>query len=105
MLDLSHMRKSNGILVIGATNRPDVVDIALRRSGRLDSDVCLGIPNVEQRKQILLVATKNLSFENIDFDELAAETPGYVGADLLALVREATAAAVHRLIYYFLALF
>lgn len=95
--DLNQAENGDGILVIGATNRPDSIDPALRRAGRFDREVCLGIPNVQQRKQILKVVTNNLKLEEgIDFDELAKYTPGFVGADLTSLTREAAMVAVNR---------
>lgn len=96
-LDLNYADHGDGILVIGATNRPDSIDPALRRAGRFDREVCLGIPNVHARKQILKVVTSGIKLEeDIDFDELAKLTPGFVGADLTSLTREAAMAAVNR---------
>lgn len=83
--------------MVGATNRPDSIDPALRRAGRFDREISLGIPNKESRCQILKILTKKLKLsENFDFDLLASHTPGYVGADLLALTREAAMAAVNK---------
>lgn len=91
------------MLVIGATNRPDSIDPALRRAGRFDREVCLGIPNVECRAHILKVVTSSLKLaEGIDFGVLARNTPGFVGADLMALTREAALAAVNRYDHIFL---
>lgn len=84
-------------MVIGATNRPDSIDPALRRAGRFDREVSLGIPNVQARSQILKVTTSSLKLaEGVDFDVLAKNTPGFVGADLAALTREASLTAVSR---------
>lgn len=83
--------------MIGATNRPDAIDPALRRAGRFDREVCLGIPDVKARQHILKVVTSNLKLEEgIDFEELAKYTPGFVGADISSLTREAALAAVNR---------
>lgn len=85
------------VLIIGATNRPDSLDPALRRAGRFDREVSLGIPDTESRLQILKVLTRNLKIsEDFNFEELAKHTPGYVGADLMSLAREAAMAAVNR---------
>ena len=85
------------VVVIGATNRPDSIDPALRRSGRFDREVCLGIPDEKQRASILRVMTKSLRLDGeVDIDFLAKKTPGYVAADLGALAKEAAASAISR---------
>lgn len=84
-------------MVIGATNRPDSIDPALRRAGRFDREVCLGIPDVQARKQILKVLTSKLKLgEGFDYETIAKYTPGFVGADLMALTSEAAMVAVNR---------
>ncbi|XP_073148405.1 cell division control protein 48 homolog C-like [Henckelia pumila] len=80
---------SNGrpgcVLVIGATSRPDAIDPALRRPGRFDYVIGLGVPDEEARVQVLTVLTRNLRIEGaIDLTKVARSTPGYVGADLTA---------------------
>ncbi|OWF46639.1 nuclear valosin-containing protein-like [Mizuhopecten yessoensis] len=96
MDDLSS-KASAHVLVIGATNRPDSIDPALRRAGRFDREICLGIPDEKARKRILLVLCRTLKLtENFDLDYLAKNTPGYVGADLMSLAREASMTAVNR---------
>ncbi|EAT48909.1 AAEL000081-PA, partial [Aedes aegypti] len=93
--NLPKLEGGDGVLVIGATNRPDALDPALRRVGRFDQEISLGIPDREARAQILKIICKNLKIEeNIDFDELAKLTPGYVGADLLALATRAATTAI-----------
>ncbi|XP_069117406.1 nuclear valosin-containing protein-like [Argopecten irradians] len=90
-------KTSSHVLVIGATNRPDSIDPALRRAGRFDREICLGIPDEKARKRILLVLCRELKLaENFDFDFLAKNTPGYVGADIMSLAREASMTAVNR---------
>lgn len=85
------------VLVIGATTRPDVLDPALRRVGRFDHEIAIGIPNRKDRKDILTIICEGLSVEpKCDFDKIAELTPGYVGADLLALVSRAATIAVKR---------
>lgn len=95
--NLPKLEGGDGVLVIGATNRPDVLDPALRRVGRFDQEISLGIPDREARAEILKIICRNMKIEqSIDFDELAKLTPGYVGADLLALVTRAATTAIKR---------
>lgn len=90
--------KGAQVLLIGATNRPDSLDPALRRAGRFDREVCMGIPNKESRHHILRFLCSKLRLaEDICLREVASHTPGYVGADLLALIRESALSAVHRI--------
>ncbi|XP_066908003.1 nuclear valosin-containing protein-like isoform X2 [Halyomorpha halys] len=96
---LSEVEAGNKVIIIGATNRPDALDPALRRAGRFDREVCLGIPDRAARKQILQVLTAGIKLSpDIDLDVLAAASPGYVGADLKALMSEAAIAAVNRVL-------
>ncbi|KAJ8308844.1 hypothetical protein KUTeg_013718 [Tegillarca granosa] len=96
-LDDLNNRKDVHVLVIGATNRPDSLDPALRRAGRFDREIALGIPDEAARCRILQVLCRNLKLEDVfDFTCLARNTPGYVGADLNALTREAAMTAVNR---------
>lgn len=96
-LELSLKENGDRVLVIGATNRPDSLDPALRRAGRFDREVCLGIPDREARAKILAVHTENVVLApNISLSTIASLTPGFVGADLVALIREAAMAAVDR---------
>lgn len=97
---LSKFDRGDQVLVIGATNRADSLDPALRRVGRFDQEICLGIPDREARSQILRVICSNLRLENFfDYDRIAALTPGYVGADLLALATRAASLAVKRILH------
>ncbi|XP_055817955.1 cell division control protein 48 homolog C [Solanum dulcamara] len=94
---------SNGgpgyVLVIGATNRPDAIDPALRRPGRFDREIALGIPDENARVQILSVLTRNLRVEGaFDLMKIASSTPGFVGADLAALTNKAGNLAMKRII-------
>ena len=74
------------VMIIGATNRPDALDSALRRAGRFDREIALGIPDEAARRAILILMTRRMKISgDIDYDALAAQTPGYVGADLSAL--------------------
>ncbi|CAN6209010.1 unnamed protein product [Urochloa humidicola] len=99
-LDAESSEKKPGyVIVIGATNRPDAVDQALRRPGRFDREISLGVPDENARKQILKMLTQNLRLEG-DFDlfKIARATPGFVGADLKALVDKAGNLAMKRII-------
>ncbi|KAL4251341.1 AAA+ ATPase domain-containing protein [Abortiporus biennis] len=86
------------VIVIGATNRPDSLDAALRRAGRFDHEISMGVPDDESRSQILRVLCSKLRLEgDFDFLGLAKATPGYVGADLSALTGAAGIIAVKRI--------
>ena len=86
-----------GIIVIAATNRPDVLDPALLRPGRFDRQVTVALPDKNERKQILEVHAKNKILEkNITLENLAKRTPGFSGADLENLLNEAALLAVRR---------
>ncbi|KAG0603067.1 hypothetical protein M758_10G063700 [Ceratodon purpureus] len=86
------------VIVIGATNRPDALDPALRRAGRFDREIALGIPDENARARILSVLSRKLRLEgSFDFKRIARRTPGFVGADLAALSKEAAALAVKRI--------
>ncbi|KAF8779103.1 hypothetical protein HU200_003072 [Digitaria exilis] len=84
---------------VSATNRPDAVDQALRRPGRFDREIYLGVPDVNSRKQILMMLARKLRLEGqFDFLKVARATPGFVGADLKALVNNAGYLAMNRII-------
>ncbi|KAK8651713.1 hypothetical protein V6N13_141299 [Hibiscus sabdariffa] len=91
--------KPGYVLVIGATNRPDAVDSALRRPGRFDREIVLGVPDENARREILSVITSNLRLEgSFDLLKIARATPGFVGADLAALANKAGNLAMKRII-------
>lgn len=93
---LSENRAS--VLVLAATNNPDALDPALRRAGRLEQEITLGIPSLKTRKEILAILCKNLALsDDVDMNALAQITPGFVGADLQALVNKASTYAVKRI--------
>ncbi|XP_076598558.1 nuclear valosin-containing protein-like isoform X2 [Chaetodon auriga] len=99
MDDLNSLTLTAQVLVIGATNRPDSLDPALRRAGRFDREICLGIPDEAARLRILKTLCRKLKLpEDFDYKQLARLTPGYVGADLMALCREAAMSAVNRVL-------
>jgi len=87
------------VIVIGATNRPDALDPALRRPGRFDREIEISVPNKEARLEILKVHTRGVPLaENVDLEKIAEVTHGYTGADLAALVREAGMSALRRIL-------
>ncbi len=87
------------VVVIGATNRPNALDPALRRPGRFDREIEIGIPDREARREILEIHTRGVPLaEDVDMDKLADMTHGYVGADLAALVKEAAMRALRRVV-------
>lgn len=95
------LEKTGGkaVIVLAATNRPDSLDPALRRGGRFDKEINLGVPNEAVREQILRALTKDMiSSESLNFQHLAKLTPGFVGADLNDLVSTAGSAAIKRLL-------
>jgi transitional endoplasmic reticulum ATPase len=85
------------VIVMAATNLPDSLDPALRRPGRFDREIAIGVPDRFGRREILAVHTRGMPLgPEVDLDRLAAVTHGFVGADLAALCREAGMAAVRR---------
>ncbi len=87
------------VIVIGATNRPNAIDPALRRPGRFDREIEIGVPDKRGRLEILKVHTRNMPLaEDVDLEKLAEITHGYVGADLAALCREAAMKALRRIL-------
>lgn len=96
LMDGLHARSS--IVVIAATNRPDAIDEALRRPGRFDREIVIGVPDEAGRREIIGIHTRGMPLgEDVDLDELARTTHGFVGADLAALSREAAIEAVRRI--------
>ena len=93
------LEKTGGkaVIVIAATNRPDSLDPALRRGGRFDKEINLGVPNEAVREQILKALTRQMLLpSDFDYRRLAKKTPGFVGADLNDLVSTAGSAAIRR---------
>ena len=86
------------LVVIAATNRPDAIDEALRRPGRFDREIVIGVPDERGRREILSIHTRGMPLgDRVDLDELARTTHGFVGADIAALGREAAIEAVRRI--------
>ncbi|MEM4183812.1 MAG: CDC48 family AAA ATPase, partial [Candidatus Caldarchaeum sp.] len=98
LLTLMDGLKSRGqVIVIGATNRIEAIDPALRRPGRFDREIRIGVPDRNGRKEILLIHTRRMPLaEDVNIDELADITHGFVGADIAALTREAAMNALRR---------
>lgn len=87
------------VIVIGASNRPDDIDEALRRPGRFDREIVIGVPDKQGRLEILQIHTRAMPLEEgLDLEKLAAVTHGFVGADLAALAREAAMQALRRVL-------
>jgi transitional endoplasmic reticulum ATPase len=87
------------VIVIGATNRPNAIDPALRRPGRFDREIEIGVPDRNARKEILQIHVRNMPLaEDVNLDEIANLTHGYTGADIAALVREAAMAELRKII-------
>jgi transitional endoplasmic reticulum ATPase len=88
----------SNLVVIAATNRPDAIDEALRRPGRFDREIIVGVPDERGRREILGIHTRGMPLaEDVDLGELARTTYGFVGADISALGREAAIEAVRRI--------
>ena len=86
------------LVVIAATNRPEALDEALRRPGRFDREIVVGVPDENGRREILGIHTRGMPLaDDVNLDELARRTYGFVGADLAALTREAALEAVRRI--------
>jgi len=90
LVEMDGFSPNEGIIVIAATNRPDILDPALLRPGRFDREVTVDIPDITGRKEILKVHIKGKPLsDDVDLDILARRTPGFTGADLANLVNEA----------------
>ena len=92
------LQARSSLVVIAATNRPDAIDEALRRPGRFDREIVVGVPDETGRREILGIHTRGMPLgEGVDLSELARTTHGFVGADIAALAREAAIEAVRRI--------
>jgi transitional endoplasmic reticulum ATPase len=84
------MKSRSHVIVMGATNRPNSIDAALRRFGRFDREIDIGVPDETGRLEVLRIHTKNMKLDDgVDLESISKETHGYVGADLAALCTEA----------------
>ncbi|GBE02943.1 MAG TPA: ATP-dependent metallopeptidase FtsH/Yme1/Tma family protein [Nitrospirae bacterium] len=97
LVEMDGFEGKEGIIVVAATNRPDVLDPALLRPGRFDRQVVVPPPDVKGRQEILTVHTKGIPVaDNVSLDVIARSTPGFSGADLANLVNEAALLAARR---------
>jgi cell division protease FtsH len=93
LVEMDGFDTNEQVIVIGATNRPDVLDPALRRPGRFDREVVVHLPDINEREQILKVHAKKIKLDpGVDLAVVARGTPGFSGADLAAIINEA---AIH----------
>jgi len=97
LVEMDGFEANQGVIIIAATNRPDVLDPALLRPGRFDRQVVVPQPDVKGRLEILKVHTKNIPLdEHVNLDEIARGTPGFSGADLENLVNESALLAARK---------
>ncbi|WP_043832551.1 CDC48 family AAA ATPase [Muricoccus aerilatus] len=96
---LDGLEPRQNVVVIAATNRVDALDEALRRPGRFDREIIIGVPDQDGRRQVLAIHTRGMPLaDDVDLDALARTTYGFVGADLSALAREAAMDSVRRVL-------
>jgi cell division protease FtsH len=97
LVEMDGFESNEGIIVLAATNRPDVLDHALLRPGRFDRQIVVPLPDVKGRLEILKVHTKKVPLgDDVDLEKIARGTPGFSGADLSNLVNEAALLAARR---------
>jgi transitional endoplasmic reticulum ATPase len=97
--NLDGLTDRGNVVVIGATNRLEALDPALRRGGRFDREIEIGIPNKTGREEILLIHTRGMPLgEDVDLDHLSAITHGFVGADLEQLTKESAMGALRKIL-------
>lgn len=97
LVEMDGFEANEGIIIIAATNRPDVLDPALLRPGRFDRQVYVGAPDVKGREAVLKVHARNKQFDpDVKFSEIAKTTAGFTGADLENLLNEAALLAARR---------
>ncbi|MBI4683922.1 MAG: ATP-dependent metallopeptidase FtsH/Yme1/Tma family protein [Nitrospirae bacterium] len=97
LVEMDGFEGNEGVIILAATNRPDVLDPALLRPGRFDRQVVVSLPDVKGRHEILKVHTKNIPLdENVNLELIARGTPGFSGADLANLVNEAALLAARK---------
>jgi transitional endoplasmic reticulum ATPase len=96
--EMDGMKANNRVFIVGATNRPDMLDPAVRRGGRLSREIEIPLPDKEARKQLLELFVKGVKLsEDVSLDDLAEKSEGYSGADLRAVVNEAGLQALIRI--------
>ncbi|NPE09102.1 MAG: CDC48 family AAA ATPase [Asgard group archaeon] len=99
LTEMDGLSKLKNVVVVMATNRPDIVDPAILRPGRTDRFISLDVPNLKARKEILKIHTRQMTLaSDVNIDELAKITEGYTGADIAAATKEAGMLAVRKFI-------
>jgi transitional endoplasmic reticulum ATPase len=98
LTELDGLEELSDVVVIATTNRPDLIDDALVRAGRLDRHVHVPTPDEAARREIFRVHTRDQPLSDVDLDELAANSEGYVGADIEAICREAASVAIREFV-------
>jgi len=97
LVEMDGFGSNEGVIIMAATNRPDILDPALLRPGRFDRQITVNYPDIKGREEILKVHSKNKPFEeNVDLNTLARSTPGFTGADLANLLNEAALLAARK---------
>lgn len=91
------MQAGRSVIVLAATNRVDILDPMIRRGGRFEREIAMGIPDENARVQIMKAVAQKIKIANdVNFEEIARITPGFVGADLEAVAKEAGLICVNR---------
>ncbi|WP_432540251.1 AAA family ATPase, partial [Kineococcus sp. SYSU DK024] len=97
LVEMDGFDSNKGVIIMAATNRPEILDPALLRPGRFDRHIALDRPDLKGREQILRVHVKNVTLgSDVDLNKIAARTPGFAGADLANLVNEAALLAARK---------
>ena len=94
LTEIDGLQDLHDVVIIGATNRPDIVDTALLRPGRFDRIILADVPDEKARFEILKIHSKNMPLKDVDLSEISKQTHGYAGADLEAVCREAAILAL-----------
>ncbi len=97
LVEMDGFEVNSGIIILAATNRPDILDPALQRPGRFDRQIFVGVPDLKGREEILKIHSRNKKLSpEVDLAELARRTPGFTGADLENMLNEAALIAVRK---------
>ncbi|MEK6959627.1 MAG: CDC48 family AAA ATPase [Nanoarchaeota archaeon] len=96
LTEIDGLEALHDVVIIAATNRPDILDTALLRPGRFDRILMVGVPDKKGREDIFLVHSKNMPIKDVNIKDLAERTEGYVGADIEAVCREAAIGALRK---------
>jgi transitional endoplasmic reticulum ATPase len=96
LTEIDGLEEMHDVIVIAATNRPDIIDSALLRPGRFDRIILVPVPDEAMREQILKLHTTGMPIKGVDLKKVAQETEGYVGADIEGICREAAIMALRK---------